>query len=135
MFLAALVFLITKFLGLEWPEIRPGYVELQSWEGVLVPVLEELLFRGFPLGIAFLIHKKVGGNIFFWVMGISSSLLFGLVHITNYVGFEPHYLLVVSNHTLLGFVLYWMARTWGLGYSILYHLGYNGVLTLFAKIV
>lgn len=93
---------------------------------VIAPILEELLFRA-PLT---LFKKKNTFRIAFY----SITLLFGLVHISNYelttriLIFTP---ILVSPQILLGFYLGYLRVRFGLLWAIALHACFNGILMSF----
>jgi membrane protease YdiL (CAAX protease family) len=92
---------------------------------VFAMFLEELIFRGVPLLLGWLVKRITRIEIYI-VFGYISSLLFGYLHIFNFV--QPVPLYVVLPQTVGGFVFFWMGRRFGFGYAVLAHIFYNSVL-------
>ena len=90
---------------------------------LVAPVLEELLFRG-PL---WFFRKSAYFSRAFWFF----TLLFALVHLTNYQGIgRSWYLapLLVSPQLSLGIILGFVRVKFGLFSAIVFHAAYNAIL-------
>lgn len=114
-------------LGLKFPST---VIKLNVLAAILLTlslILEDLIFRGAPLLLAWVLHRYVEGNFFYWGFGILSTVVFSLLHLTNLPPFETQYLLLILKQLLRGLIFYWIARTWGLGSSMLYHILQNGL--------
>lgn len=101
-----------------------GPLVLLAFGVLILPPLEELVFRGVPLGLLRLLG---GGRVLFWLLGLLGAALFALAHALT---LEPGgSALAVSGFPLPQFVLgLWswrVATSRGLGYSVVLHMAYN----------
>ena len=103
--------------------LEEAFVFEETWKMVvvgllatfIVPVYEELFFRGF-------VHNALGNRLKFWPAILLSSLIFGLFHLI------PAQIITAF---LLGIVLGWLyERSGSLWIAILCHLVNNGVAML-----
>jgi membrane protease YdiL (CAAX protease family) len=95
--------------------------------GIVSPVGEEILFRGF----AFRQARRWGG-LGFWPAAIPSSLLFGGAHVGQ--GGTPGDMALLGAITFAGGMLFcWVAERWqSLWPGIIVHAGFNGVWMVFS---
>lgn len=95
---------------------------------VLAPILEELLFR-LPLLIISVVIKKL--EMLVMISYVFISMVFGLIHVTNYSNFSDfsglEMLLITLPQILAGFVLGWVCLKYkfGLLWCILLHASFN----------
>lgn len=77
--LVGLVILL-RVLGIDWASYSVGVIAVTFLAGAFVGVSEELLTRG----IAVTLLRRHGYNE--WVVAVLSSLLFALLHLSNFIG-------------------------------------------------
>lgn len=90
---------------------------------LIAPVLEELVFRG-PL---WFFRKSPYFTGAFWFF----TLLFALVHLSNYQGIQGLWYLtplLVSPQLSLGIILGFIRVKFGLGSAMIFHAAYNAIL-------
>ena len=94
---------------------------------IIAPIIEELIFRA-PLTL-------FKNNNFFKIGFYTLTILFGLIHISNFTVTTNVLLLapiLVLPQILLGGYLGFIRVRFGLGWSVVLHASYNGILMLIA---
>lgn len=85
---------------------------------------EELVFRGVPLFVGWIARKLAKIDIS-WGLGLIFSLAFGLVHLTNYENPGFASLPYVLPQIWMGFLFWYLAKKYGLHWTVLLHLVIN----------
>lgn len=95
----------------------------------LVVMLEESMFRWLPLICAWFIKKNFKKDLYL-LFGYISSILFGALHITNFVAPRWYYFLLTLPQIQAAFAFYWLARKYKFGflYAACTHLAFNLLL-------
>ncbi len=94
-----------------------------------VAVIEEALFRWLPLAIAWVVHKGFKRDVY-WELGLIASLVFGLVHISNYPNPDPSYVFLVVPQIMAGLWYYWFALKYRNGCAIVVYVHFLSNLIL-----
>jgi len=107
--------------------------ELVKWSIYLVFFISAIIFH---VGLS---KKSVGRSQRLWMKYYSlifyaTSLLFGLVHLSNFEGLtvsDPFFIIYISSQIFAGLGFGYVRIKYGIGYSMLLHSCCNGIILLF----
>ena len=94
---------------------------------IIIPLIEEIIFRSW-------LNRRLVSQKYLKFALIFSSVVFGLVHLTNYEEFEYANIILIIPQTTSGFILGYIRIVKGLRYSWLTHGLTNGLIYLTALI-
>lgn len=109
-----------------FPDVDPG---LLIFVVLLTILTEELIFRGIFLLTGFGI-LKIFGKDWSYALGLVSSVLFGLIHLTNYAEINLSAWLWITPQALSGLVYWWFAKRYSIGTSIYLHVVFDMAIIL-----
>jgi membrane protease YdiL (CAAX protease family) len=128
---SGIILVIVMLLGPEAVKKQPSGIELTLALMIVAVIVEELFFRGI-WSMATNIIRRAFKRDYVHAFGIATSIMFGLVHITNFTEFSPVLLVLITSQTLDGFIAWFIAQRNGLFWAMVYHTIFNLLVLMLA---
>ena len=124
------MFLLITFVakgGNSIKDIPEANVLLLILAFLLSAIYEEVYFRATYLLLGYAMLKFFNKDLSY-VLGLISSIVFGLAHLDNYTRLDVSNLIWISTQFVGGLTLWWFAKRYNILVAMLCHFAFNSIL-------